>query len=154
MNLNKSRANNPPPPPPPTPFINDRSSTRPAISRLGAGIVAGIIFSAIGAFIFNFITGLLGSYFYFLLIPLGYFGGLGFGLFTKGNAAIRGVFGLIFGLTAMIIGLWLVFITAIDIDGTLIAPSSVMSFGEFLDPLDYLCILAGMGAGFFAGKRE
>jgi hypothetical protein len=153
MKLTESSADSTLPPPPPPSIGNTQSNRPPAISRLGAGILMGLIFSAIGAFIFNFVTNLLGSYFYFLLIPLGYFGGLGFGLFTKGNGMIRGLLGLMFGLTAMLIGLWLVFTTVISIEGTLIAPSSVMSFGEFLDPLDYICILAGLGAAFFAGKR-
>jgi hypothetical protein len=151
---NSSPESFPPPPPPPQNEAQNVPYKSQVVSRLGVGILMGIIFAAVGAFIFNFITNLLGSYYYFLLIPLGYFGGLGFGIFTKGNGAVRGLFGLGFGLAAMLIGLWLVFTTAINIGGgTLIAPSSVMSFSEFLDLLDYLCILAGIVAAFFAGKK-
>jgi len=139
---------------PSSPNTNVQTYNRPTgVSRLGVGIVAGVVFAIIGAFIFNFITQVLGSYYYVLLIPFGWFGGFGFGVFTKGNPWVRGLFGAMFGLSAMLLGLWFVYTTPINIEGINVAASSVMSYSEFLDPLDYLSILGGIVAAFFAGRR-
>lgn len=128
------------------------------IQRLPVGVITGIIAALVGGFLMSLITGLTGDFYFFFLAVAGAIGGFGFGAFTEGNNFARGIIGCIFAVMAMIIGYYFIYTTPVQIYGTSIAPSSIMTFSEFfslwLEPLDYIFMLVGIVAGYFGGTGK
>ena len=129
------------------------------IHNLLAGIVVGIIAALVAGYLLSLIMQLTGFFYYIFLVICGGIGGLGFGLPTRGNKTARGLIGCMFAVLAMAVGFYFIYTAPIAIDSTMtVTASSIMSFQEFLssflEPIDYVFMLAGIALGYFAGSRE
>jgi hypothetical protein len=139
----------------PTPSLEQRKVQATPIRNLPVGIIGGIIAAAFAAFLLRLVTQLTGDFYFVFLVVCGAIGGLGFGVPTEGDKMIRGIIGCFFGILAIIIGYYLVYTMPINIGYLTVTPAEIMSFPEFLSkflgPLDYLFMLAGIVAAYFAG---
>jgi len=125
------------------------------IRNLPVGIIGGIVAAIIGAFLLRLMTQFTGDFYFVFLAVCAAIGGFGFGIPTDGNKMLRGAMGCLFGIIAILLGYYLIYVMPINIGYASLSASEIMSFqaflGKFLGPLDYLFILAGVVAAYFAG---
>lgn len=130
-------------------------SEQTPIRNLPIGVIGGIIAATFAAFLLRVLTQFTGDFYFVFLVVCGGIGGLGFGLPTEGNKMLRGVIGCFFGILAIIMGYYFIYTMPINLGYITVSPAEVMSFPEFLsqflEPLDYLFILAGIVAAYFGG---
>lgn len=139
----------------PSPSLEQRKVPATPIRNLPVGIIGGIIAATFAAFLLRVLTQFTGDFYFVFLVVCGGIGGLGFGLPTEGDKMLRGIIGCFFGILAIIVGYYFIYTMPISIGYLTVSPAEVMSFpeflSEFLGPLDYVFILAGIVAAYFAG---
>ena len=127
------------------------------VKGLVLGIVGGIIGALIGGFIMDVALQIADIFYYASVIISGAIAGSFFGRLTNGNRTTRGLIGCAFALVAVMAGYCFIYITPMDLNGVSVAPYNVGTFSEFLgvflEPIDYLLMLCGIGVGFLSGGR-
>jgi len=125
------------------------------------GLIGGLAFAAVGAFLFQMIVAATGYYITWMAIIAGGLAGVGFGLFAreKDSFALH-VMGGAMGYAAIMLAYLLVYLTPISgyelmYGSYTVVPADVVSFGEFitLSIMDSVWNIVFMGLGVFAGSK-
>jgi hypothetical protein len=144
------------------------------INNLMKGIVGGLIFTLLGAFIFQMVANATGYVFDFSALITGGLAGLGFGLFAKERDRFsEHVMGAALGYAAIMLGYFLVYMSPMSVSTgafihsttVTVVPAELMSFGDFMantfkeSPIHALFFVLGIVAGsavawYVADKRK
>ena len=130
-------------------------------SNLMKGLVGGLVFAVVGAFIFQMVTSFTGYYIGWMAILAGALGGLGFGLLAREEDGFAlHIMGGALGYAAIMLGYLLIYMTPIRgyefmYGSYTIVPAEVVGFGEFITLTieDSVWNLLFIGLGVFVGSK-
>ena len=83
------------------------------VKHLTRGVLGGLTGVGLSAFLMGIATWAMHDFAAPILLVCGAFGGLGFGLLTKGNRKIRGLVACLFGLAAIFVAFFAAYITPV-----------------------------------------
>ncbi|MGD6851450.1 MAG: hypothetical protein ACQCN6_05240 [Candidatus Bathyarchaeia archaeon] len=83
------------------------------VKHLTRGVLGGLAGVGLSAFLMGIATWAMHDFASPILLVCGAFGGLGFGLLTKGNRKIRGLVTCLFGVAAILVAMFAAYITPV-----------------------------------------